>query len=184
MAWSFVSSIAFALALTVASSAEAREPAGAATAARPLELRCGEDRFQVTFDRLEARVRQADGEQLVLARMPGTSNPRFVRTYTNGRLTFTRSNKGHLSFAPGRMAPQRCEIIKITSASAIATESHACRQERGLAAARLLVDQCLRVSPATHPPCNADNECALIQAEIRRGCDIIGSAAPGFCKAP
>ena len=130
------------------------------------------------------RLRLADGEQRVLARLPGASDPRPGRTYTDGRLTFTRSDKRRVSFARGRMAPQRCEIAKATRAPAIVAGSRSCREERGLPASRLLVDQCLRVSPATHPPCNADNDCTLIQSEIRRGCDIIGSDAPVFCKAP
>ncbi len=171
MAWSLVSYMALALALTVASSAT------------PLELRCGDERFKVTFDRLEARVRLADGKQLVLARLPRTSDPRPARIYTDGRLTFTRSDKRRVSFARGRMSAQPCEVAKATSVPS-ATGPPSCREERGLPAARLLVDQCLKVSPATHPPCNADNDCALIQSEIRRGCDIIGSDAPGFCKAP
>jgi len=42
------------------------------------------------------------------------------------------------------------------------------------------------VSPATHPPCNADNPCALIISEIKRGCGFFtpGSTpkAPAFCR--
>jgi hypothetical protein len=44
-----------------------------------------------------------------------------------------------------------------------------------------LVKQCLQVSPATHPPCNAENACSLIVDEIRRGCGLLGQDAPGFC---
>lgn len=58
----------------------------------------------------------------------------------------------------------------------------ACRDERG--DANLLVDQCTEVSPATHPPCNAANPCALIVSEIRRGCALLsGSDRPKFCFA-
>jgi hypothetical protein len=45
----------------------------------------------------------------------------------------------------------------------------------------VLVNECLQVSPATHPPCNAENACALIVNEIRRGCGMLGQDAPGFC---
>jgi hypothetical protein len=44
-----------------------------------------------------------------------------------------------------------------------------------------LVKQCLQVSPATHPPCNAQNSCELITDEIRRSCAMLGRDAPGFC---
>jgi hypothetical protein len=58
-----------------------------------------------------------------------------------------------------------------------------CLSERGSAAAKLLVDRCLEVSPATHPPCNAANDCSLIESEIRRGCGFLsGADAPAYCK--
>ncbi len=57
----------------------------------------------------------------------------------------------------------------------------ACSRSAGPAQARRLVEQCLNVSPATHPPCNAANTCALIEDEIRRGCTFLGSDAPAFC---
>src|SRR5467141_2118383 len=44
-----------------------------------------------------------------------------------------------------------------------------------------LVRQCLQVSPATHPPCNAQNSCKLIEDEIQRGCGLLGANAPAFC---
>lgn len=70
------------------------------------------------------------------------------------------------------------------SAAALAQET-SCRQEVGAARARVLVEQCRQVSPATHPPCNAANPCALIVDEIKRGCGFFtpGSSppAPRFC---
>ena len=56
-----------------------------------------------------------------------------------------------------------------------------CNQSIGAAKAHVLVEQCLAVSPATHPPCNAANECALIQGEISRGCPLFDKGAPAFC---
>jgi hypothetical protein len=44
-----------------------------------------------------------------------------------------------------------------------------------------LVKECVQVSPATHPPCNAQNACSLVVDEIRRGCGMLGQDAPGFC---
>lgn len=43
-----------------------------------------------------------------------------------------------------------------------------CTSEIGSAAAKKLVDRCRNISPATHPPCNAANPCALIRDEINR----------------
>ena len=56
-----------------------------------------------------------------------------------------------------------------------------CRREVGKVQANRLVQQCLQVSPATHPPCNADNNCRLIRDEIKRSCDLLGNQAPDFC---
>ncbi len=67
-----------------------------------------------------------------------------------------------------------------SGATAPAAE-RSCREERGEDAAQELVDRCLSVSPATRPPCNADNPCALIEGEIARSCDLLGGQGPGFC---
>ena len=56
-----------------------------------------------------------------------------------------------------------------------------CTQAVGAEHARRLVEECHAVSPGTHPPCNAQNSCQLITDEIRRGCNLIGQGAPGFC---
>lgn len=53
----------------------------------------------------------------------------------------------------------------------------ACSSEIGEAAARKLVAQCIAVSPATRPPCNAANSCAMIRNEVARRCAIIGEDA-------
>jgi hypothetical protein len=56
-----------------------------------------------------------------------------------------------------------------------------CLNAVGVERSRQLVNECLQVSPATHPPCNAQNACSLIVDEIKRGCALIGQGAPGFC---
>jgi hypothetical protein len=56
-----------------------------------------------------------------------------------------------------------------------------CLNAVGIERSRQLVNECLQVSPATHPPCNAQNACSLIVDEIKRGCALIGKGAPGFC---
>ena len=45
------------------------------------------------------------------------------------------------------------------------------------AAAEALARQCRRVSPATHPPCNAANSCVMIRDEVARGCALLGDDA-------
>lgn len=56
-----------------------------------------------------------------------------------------------------------------------------CLKSAGAARAAAYAEQCLQVSPATHPPCNAENSCAPIIDEIKRGCGLLGTKAPGFC---
>jgi len=56
-----------------------------------------------------------------------------------------------------------------------------CLQSVGKQRANQLVKECLKVSPATHPPCNAENSCELIEEEIRRSCGLLGIDAPAFC---
>ncbi len=57
-----------------------------------------------------------------------------------------------------------------------------CRETVGPIRAETYVHQCLEVSPATHPPCNAANSCGLIVSEIQRGCRLLmASERPAFC---
>jgi acetate kinase len=67
------------------------------------------------------------------------------------------------------------------AAMASAGEQTSCVVSVGTKRSAELVRECLQVSPATHPPCNAQNACALIVDEIRRGCGMLGRDAPGFC---
>lgn len=67
--------------------------------------------------------------------------------------------------------------------SYVADASRSCEQEIGLAAAQQLVQRCIALSPATHPPCNARNNCAMIQAEIDRNCQPGASPLPAACRA-
>jgi hypothetical protein len=65
-----------------------------------------------------------------------------------------------------------------------ASTHEACSKTVGAARAKELVAQCLNVSPATRPPCNAANACELIVAEIERGCGFLKGdpTAPAYCK--
>ncbi|MDV6329547.1 hypothetical protein [Asticcacaulis sp. 201] len=49
-----------------------------------------------------------------------------------------------------------------------------CLAQIGKAAADHLVKRCIQVSPATHPPCNVQNRCEMIQDEIDRSCAMYG----------
>lgn len=60
-----------------------------------------------------------------------------------------------------------------------------CLTDIGATASARLVERCRAVSPATRPPCNAANPCALIQNEIDRSCGQYGpgEARPAECAA-
>jgi hypothetical protein len=73
-------------------------------------------------------------------------------------------------------------FIALTGAHTAAFAQASCRAEVGARQADIYVRQCTEVSPATHPPCNAQNPCALIIAEIKRGCRMLSAAEPpAFC---
>lgn len=63
------------------------------------------------------------------------------------------------------------------SVAAVDSQPLSCSAQIGEAAAKALVKRCIAVSPATRPPCNAANSCAMIRNEIARGCAIIGEDA-------
>lgn len=65
--------------------------------------------------------------------------------------------------------------------TATASVKTSCLVSVGAKRSATLVNECIQVSPATHPPCNAQNVCSLIVEEIRRGCGMLGPDAPGFC---
>jgi hypothetical protein len=74
-------------------------------------------------------------------------------------------------------------VIALVGAWSIAAAQTSCRAEVGARQADIYVAQCRDVSPATHPPCNAQNPCALIIAEIKRGCAFLAPAEkPAYCK--
>lgn len=54
----------------------------------------------------------------------------------------------------------------------------ACRDEIGPVAAKRLAAQCRDASPATHPPCNVANPCAMMREEIERSCKLFEASSP------
>jgi len=77
-------------------------------------------------------------------------------------------------------APPQEEAVAPTEAS-----STSCTLDQGSDAAMDLVRRCIAVSPATHPPCNPENPCQLIQDEIDRSCAMYkpGEKKPAECTA-
>lgn len=84
---------------------------------------------------------------------------------------------------PADAPPQ--EEVDPALAAAPAGEAGSCLSEIGAAASARLVERCIAVSPATHPPCNDANPCALIQGEIDRACAMYGpgETRPAECGA-
>ncbi|MBV9118274.1 MAG: hypothetical protein JOY63_13025, partial [Acetobacteraceae bacterium] len=72
-----------------------------------------------------------------------------------------------------RLAPLAAGLL-LPLASAWAVQS--CRESAGAELAERYVQQCTKVSPATHPPCNAQNPCDEILAEVYRGCRLLTAA--------
>ncbi|MBX3476847.1 MAG: hypothetical protein KF910_04520 [Brevundimonas sp.] len=63
--------------------------------------------------------------------------------------------------------------------------SMSCTLDQGSDGAMELVRRCMAVSPASHPPCNPNNPCQLIQDEIDRACALYkpGETKPAECTA-
>lgn len=84
--------------------------------------------------------------------------------------------------------PKRfCRLTEWSAAAVIvlmgsgAAFAQSCLDEAGVEDAQIYVEQCLEVSPATRPPCNAENSCQMIWDEIARGCALLGRDAPQYC---
>lgn len=74
-----------------------------------------------------------------------------------------------------------------STVSAVAFTPTSCADELGATAAEARAKICRNVSPATHPPCNVANSCAMIDDEIARSCALFdgqGSPMPGCTPAP
>ena len=83
-------------------------------------------------------------------------------------------------------APQTANAMNVATAAS-APQRLSCAADIGSAAAAERVKLCRNVSPATHPPCNAANSCALIEDEIARSCALFdgkGDPMPGCDPAP
>ncbi|GAM97735.1 hypothetical protein U91I_01363 [alpha proteobacterium U9-1i] len=119
----------------------------------------------------------ANGQALVRAAFATDGRPRemnfaMVQTPQGWRVDNITSPDGY---------DLRASVALYSSEAAPAAEG-SCAAERGPQPAQLLVDQCIAVSPATHPPCNAANSCAMMEAEVARACGLLDAAQrPMFC---
>ena len=78
---------------------------------------------------------------------------------------------------PAPVAPPKPKTEPVVSepvAAAPVGEPGSCLAEMGEARSKRLVERCIAVSPATRPPCNSANPCAMIQGEIDRSCAMYG----------
>jgi len=82
---------------------------------------------------------------------------------------------------PRRIAALGVATLFSLGQFSVTAAAQTCTEEVGADEAQTYVDHCLEVSPATRPPCNAENACQLIVEEIVRGCDMLGEDAPEFC---
>lgn len=119
-------------------------------------------RAWIAFRNEECRYRQANFANM-------TSQSDCETALTIARTKELRTQLAWLAPMDNRGKPGQPDVQK------------SCAQVMGKAKANRLVQQCLTVSPATRPPCNAVNRCDLISGEIERGCDLLGANAPTFC---
>ena len=78
---------------------------------------------------------------------------------------------------PANQSSAEPSTITASPAQASAEPVQSCEARIGATAAAALARQCRAVSPATRPPCNAANSCALIRDETARGCAMLDAAA-------
>ncbi len=127
--------------------------------------------------------RKADNE-LSVVRSTADELDSYVRSLSLGPQTSSRWEKietelQQISSAFGLPGPS---AENPRGVSPYAGNSMTCNQSVGPERAKRLVADCLAVSPATHPPCNAQNSCSLITDEIKRGCSLLEPRnAPAFC---
>ena len=75
-------------------------------------------------------------------------------------------------------------LVLLSAANNVrAQQELTCAKEIGNKNSQILVNWCLQVTPATHPPCNAQNSCNLIVSEIQRGCQLLSGdkSKPYYC---
>ncbi len=126
---------------------------------------------------------KTDQEIIALVRTAAQIDPLVYSLQLNAQITSQweklRTELHQIAQAFG--VPEPYLAPSAGSASVAASTTGTCLNAVGIERSRQLVNECIQVSPATHPPCNAQNACSLIVEEIKRGCALIGQGAPGFC---
>lgn len=77
--------------------------------------------------------------------------------------------------ADASLAPASTEAPAMTPSAKADAGPLSCADEIGATAAQKRADLCRQVSPATRPPCNVANSCAMIEDEIARSCSLFAS---------
>lgn len=72
--------------------------------------------------------------------------------------------------------------VAILAMAPVAAKAVSCQAQVGAARAARYVEQCLAITSATHPPCNADNSCEVIGQHIQTMC-AQDPHAPTWCLA-
>lgn len=86
--------------------------------------------------------------------------------------------RGVLTSITPKLSSEPPGRVLVDAARAQPLKATSCAAEIGAAAAARRVAVCRNVSPATHPPCNADNSCAMIEDEIYRSCALFEGKGP------
>ncbi|ESQ90136.1 hypothetical protein ABAC460_10320 [Asticcacaulis sp. AC460] len=71
-------------------------------------------------------------------------------------------------------------VASSTVSTVLTSEPISCATEIGTGPADHLAEVCRNVSPATHPPCNTANSCAMIEDEIARSCALFDDKEPAM----
>jgi hypothetical protein len=130
------------------------------------------------------RSQKAEAEVTALVTTAAQIDPKVyslqLTPQTTGQWERLRNELHQIAQAFGVPEPYLAAAQPATAAAPPSTTG-TCLNAVGIERSRQLVNECLQVSPSTHPPCNAQNACAMIVDEIKRGCALIGQGAPGFC---
>ncbi|WP_269515082.1 hypothetical protein [Brevundimonas subvibrioides] len=122
---------------------------------------------------------------LGLAACQPSAEPSAADTGPDAAVTPLQSTAEMPADAPPQEEAMSEEDAPATDYASGEDASGACSDTLGAREAASLVSRCIAVSPATHPPCNAANSCAMIQGEIDRACGLYGpdEEKPAECAA-
>jgi hypothetical protein len=127
------------------------------------------------------RNQKADAQVVAMVNTAAQIDPKVYSLQldagTRGQWEKIRSELHQVASAYGVNEP----YLAPQGANAAVSTTGTCLNAVGIERSRQLVNECLQVSPSTHPPCNAQNACSMIVDEIKRSCALMGTGAPQFC---